>query len=179
MTGDARESWRRAASFAARAHRDGVRLDGVTPYFAHPARVAITVATVFGCDCPDAITIALLHDVIEDTTADYEDVLEEFGAEVADAVSALSKHPALPEPEREADYDDRLSRADWRARLVKLADVLDNMSDTGPGTPPEKLARLADRAERAVALAKADAEPLMPRAVEIVEEALGSFRAGL
>lgn len=175
MTADASGCWRRAASFAARAHRDGRRLDGVTPYFAHPARVALTVSSIFGCGCPAALTIALLHDVIEDTSADYEDVLEEFGREVADAVSALSKHPALPEAEREADYDDRLSRADWRARLVKLADVLDNMSDAGPGTPPGKLARLADRAERAIKLAQTDTEPVVSRAAEIVEEALRSF----
>ena len=36
--------WMRAASFAARAHGAQRRKDGLTPYFAHPARVAVTVA---------------------------------------------------------------------------------------------------------------------------------------
>src|SRR5688500_19144302 len=93
--------WQRAASFAARFHQGQLRKDGTTPYIAHPFRVAMTVRDVFGVDDPIALAAALLHDVIEDTTADYDDLEREFGAEVARVVAALTKDMRLPEAARE------------------------------------------------------------------------------
>ena len=72
-----------AASFAARAHRHQVRKDGQTPYAAHPFRVCLVVQYVFRIDDPKVLTTALLHDTIEDTTTDYDDIAERFGADVA------------------------------------------------------------------------------------------------
>src|SRR5687768_1806066 len=123
-------AWQQAASFAARAHAGQLRKDGRTPYVAHPVRVALTVRHVFGIDDETALVAALLHDVIEDTKTDYDDLAEEFGRDAADAVAALTKDGRLPEPEREAAYDRQLSAASWQARLVKLADVYDNFCDT-------------------------------------------------
>lgn len=40
----------KAASFATSRHRDQLRTDGVTPYFAHATRVALTILTAFQCD---------------------------------------------------------------------------------------------------------------------------------
>lgn len=65
-----------AASFAARAHRHQVRKDGRTPYTAHPFRVCLVVRHVFGHDDPRMLQAALLHDTIEDTTTDYDDLAE-------------------------------------------------------------------------------------------------------
>src|SRR4051812_46252666 len=121
--------WQRAASVAARFHQGQVRKDGKTPYIAHPFRVAMTVRDVFGVDDPVALAAALLHDVIEDTTADYDDLEEQFGAEVADVVAALTKDMRRPNDQREAESDRQLAAAPWQARLVKLADVYDNVSD--------------------------------------------------
>ena len=73
--------WQSAASFAARAHRGQLRKDGATPYAAHPTRVAMTVAFLFGFDDEEILVAALLHDVIEDTTVDYDDLLGHFGEE--------------------------------------------------------------------------------------------------
>lgn len=152
--------WQDAASFAARSHRNQVRKDGRTPYFAHCVRVAFTISQVFGCDDEVAITAALLHDTIEDTTTDYEDISEHFGEEVAEIVAAVTKNMALPEKEREREYDERLSKADWRARLIKLGDTYDNLCDavTVPQEEAAKRKRESrERAERALELAKADA----------------------
>ncbi|MCL4222681.1 MAG: HD domain-containing protein [Phycisphaerales bacterium] len=164
--------WQRAASFAARAHAGGLRKDGCTPYVAHPFRVAMTVRHVFGCDDDVAIAAALLHDTIEDTATDYDEIHEHFGARVADCVAALTKNKSLPEGEREAAYDAHLARGPWQARLVKLADVYDNTIDRTPRTPQtaEKMGRLRARALR---LAAADADrPEVARAIEAVR-ALG------
>src|SRR5688572_4091330 len=86
-----------AASFAARAHRHQLRKDGQTPYVAHPFRVCLVVRHVFGIDDPDTLAVALLHDTIEDTTTDYDDLAERLGGRVAAAVAALSKDMRLPE----------------------------------------------------------------------------------
>lgn len=153
-------TWQKAASLAARAHAHQRRKDGETPYIAHPFRVAMTVRDVFGCDDPAAIVIALLHDTIEDTTVDYDDILLGFGVEVADGVAALTKNKSLREDRREADYDRGLAHADWRARLVKLADTFDNLSELAPGNEPDaaaRLSRLVERCNRAIRLATPDA----------------------
>jgi (p)ppGpp synthase/HD superfamily hydrolase len=125
----AKQIWQRAAAFAARAHMTQYRKDGSTPYFSHPARVAMTVSHVFGCDDEVALAAAFLHDTIEDTKTDYDDIDKNFGKQVADCVAALTKNMILAEARRERDYYDRLRKSDWRARLVKLADSYDNYCD--------------------------------------------------
>jgi len=160
--------WQKAASFAARAHRHQTRRDGKTPYVAHVFRVAMTVRDVFGCDDEVCLAAALLHDTIEDTGADFDEIAEGFGAEVARCVAALTKNMSLPEAERESDYDARLAKADWRARLVKLADQYDNLSDLCGGDAAF-CARAVKRAHRAVKLAEADnGNPAVDRAAAAV-----------
>ena len=165
--------WQAAASLAARAHDGQRRKDARTPFVAHPMRVALTVAGVFGCTDPVVIAIALLHDVIEDTTTDYDELAEEFGDEVARGVAALTKNKSLPEPEREREYDARIGAADWRARLVKLADCYDNYSDaeTAAAYP-----RLRERARRAIDLARVDAttRPEIARGIASLESLLSA-----
>ena len=121
--------WRKAAGFAARKHAGQFRKDRQTPYIAHPFRVAMTVRHTFASNDPVALAAALLHDVIEDTTADYDDLDEAFGREVADVVAALTKDMRMREEAREEAYDVQLKAAPWQARLVKLADVYDNLVD--------------------------------------------------
>lgn len=178
MENATRPLWQEAASFAARAHRHQVRKDGQTPYVAHPFRVAMTIRDIFGCDDQAAIAAAILHDTIEDTTTDFDDLLGAFGEEVARTVAAMTKNMALPEKEREAAYDAQLAKAGWRARLVKLADVYDNLMDT-ESKRPHKLDDMLDKCRRAVALARGDAgeHPVMRLAVERVEALAAGQRA--
>ena len=85
-----------AAAFAARCHQGHFRKDGVTPYISHPFRVCLIVRDLFGVDDPNVLMAALLHDTIEDTTTDFDDVAEEFGPDVAAWTGALSKDSRLP-----------------------------------------------------------------------------------
>jgi guanosine-3',5'-bis(diphosphate) 3'-pyrophosphohydrolase len=149
--------WQRAASFSAWKHRHQVRKDGKTPYAAHPFRVAMAVREVFGCDDPAALAAALLHDTLEDTLTDYDELEEAFGEEVANIVVSLTKNMMLPDEEREDEYDDRLGDADWRARLIKLGDVFDNLSDL-PDATPEKRQDMLDKCRRAIDLAEDDVD---------------------
>jgi guanosine-3',5'-bis(diphosphate) 3'-pyrophosphohydrolase len=158
--------WQKAASYAARAHKHQSRRDGQTPYFAHPCRVALTVLAVFGCDDEGVLTAALLHDTIEDTLSDFDEIEEEFGRATADLVGALTKNKGLREAEREKDYDRRLAAAGWRAVIIKLADCYDNVSDAGSA---ERRRSAVKKARRALELAKPHAtRPEVARAIKAV-----------
>src|SRR5689334_5747383 len=80
-----------AVSFAARAHRHQIRKDGQSPYVAHVFRVCLIVRHVFGIDDPRALMAAALHDAIEDTTTDFDDLEAAFGREVAGWAATLCK----------------------------------------------------------------------------------------
>ena len=81
------------------------------------------------------------------------------------------------EAAREADYDGRLAKADWRARLIKLADVYDNYCDlVNRSDAAEKRADMAKKCRRAISLARAG-EPQhaeTSRAISAVEALLGA-----
>ncbi len=135
----------RAASFAARKHNGQMRADNVTPYFSHVARVTLVLVHLFGVDDEDTITAALLHDTLEDTATDYDEIAHIFGAQVANYVVLLTKNPLLPKREREQDYKARLSTAPEQVIIAKMADLYDNLSDR---INSHKLRRTAATAER-------------------------------
>ena len=118
-----------AAAFAARAHRHQLRKDGQTPYVSHTFQVCLVVRHVFGFDDPKMLAAALLHDTIEDTATDCDDIIERFGPDVARWVAALTKDMRLPNDEREAAYCRTLASADWQVKVCKLADIYDNLGD--------------------------------------------------
>jgi len=158
--------WQKAISHATRKHRNQFRKDGVTPYIAHPMRVMMVIRDVFGVDDEVVLAAAVLHDTIEDTTSDYDEIEERFGADVADIVSALSKDMRVPWERREVEYLAQLADFDWRARLIKLGDVYDNLCDS-----PESMKKGArKKAEKAIALA--EGEPELALAVSTVRELL-------
>jgi guanosine-3',5'-bis(diphosphate) 3'-pyrophosphohydrolase len=169
--------WQSAAAFAARAHQHQLRKDGKTPYVAHVYRVATTLMLVFGCNDEEAIAAAILHDTIEDTATDYDDIQEHFGDQIARIVAALTKNMLLPEDAREKDYDHRLAQADWRARLIKLADTYDNFIDKAELSPQTRRALIA-KCRRAIELARHDVarHPESRRAVAAVEGLLRKAR---
>lgn len=120
----------RAVSFAARHHEGQFRKDGRTPYIAHPARVLTILTGIFGVTDPDVLAAGVLHDTIEDTLADCDDLIEEFGERVAGFVALLTKDKRLPEEERERTYFETLAAAPLEVKLCKLADTYDNLDDS-------------------------------------------------
>jgi (p)ppGpp synthase/HD superfamily hydrolase len=143
---DARRLVLEAASFAARAHHGQMRKDNATPYVSHVFRVCLLVRDVFGFDDPAMLITALLHDTIEDTTTDFDDIEELCGRQIAGWVALLTKNKSLPEAERERDYVQRLLEAPWQVQACKLADVFDNLTDL-PRLPPERRRHSLARAE--------------------------------
>jgi guanosine-3',5'-bis(diphosphate) 3'-pyrophosphohydrolase len=172
-----------AVAYASRKHRHQVRKDGFTPYASHVVRVAMTATLLFGSASQTVLLAALLHDLIEDTTTDYEDISDRFGEAVAEAVVALTKNMALPEAQREQEYDARLASGPWEALVVKLADVYDNVCDleTYPiAERAEQTRKARERCERAVALASKHegAHPEIARGIAMVRELLRSTASG-
>lgn len=169
-----------ALAFAADKHRDQRRKDeGASPYINHPIALADVLVNEGGVTETTVICAALLHDTIEDTTTDFEDIESRFGTDVAAMVSALTKNMALPEPEREREYDQRLGAADWRVRLVKLADTYDNFADALETEGMDhKLNDHYDKCVRAIELARKDeaAHEASARAVALVRELIAPYR---
>ena len=165
--------WQQAAAFAARAHKNQVRKDGLTPYFSHPVRVMMTISLVFGETDEELLSAALLHDTIEDTTTDYDELMEEFGPTVADAVAAMSKDMRLIESKREKAYDEQLAKGPWQGRLIKLGDVYDNLMDTFAGKTNRDF---LEKARRALKLAAN--EPRLKKAHDIVAALVASIEQG-
>ena len=122
----------RARAFASQAHAsiDQRRKYTGLPYIVHPEAVAdLVAATGAG---PEVIAAAWLHDVVEDTPVELEQVRQEFGDEVAALVDDLpdvSRRSDGNRAARMAIDREHTARADVRAKTVKLADVVDNLTD--------------------------------------------------
>lgn len=129
MIDDSIQLMLKAASYAARKHSDQRRADGMTPYFAHVARVTLITRHLFKVSDQDVLTATLLHDVIEDTNTDHDEIAEIFGTRVAKFVILLTKNKMLSKKLREKDYERRLRRAPEAIQIAKLADAFDNLSD--------------------------------------------------
>jgi guanosine-3',5'-bis(diphosphate) 3'-pyrophosphohydrolase len=132
-----------AVSFAARKHVGQLRKDNVTPYIAHPVRVMTILATVFQVEDPEVLAAAVLHDTIEDTATDRDELIEKFGEGVAEMVAILSKDKRKSETPREQEYFEGLRNARIEVRLCKLADLYDNLSDAANLLPTSRSKTIA------------------------------------
>ena len=168
----------KAISFAARAHRHQLRKDGMTPYISHPMRVMFIARDLFGVTDPKILAAAVLHDTIEDTTIDYDDLKEQFGEEVATWVAALTKDTRLPEDERERVYGEALISGGNPVIFCKLADMYDNLKDSSnlsPAAQHKTLARVRYYLDQIKPGTRNDSET----ACQIVEQALKDIHLGL
>ena len=131
---------RRAAAICAVAHSGQTDKQGMA-YASHPFCVAVRTRS----RDPRVIACALLHDVVEDTPTEVDDlVMQGIPHDVADAVDAMSRRAGEPY----GAYIDRVA-GNPLAATVKLADLEDN-SDPERGEIPASLSRRYDRAGRAL-----------------------------
>jgi guanosine-3',5'-bis(diphosphate) 3'-pyrophosphohydrolase len=120
----------KAYIYAARMHEGQTRKSG-DPYFIHPVSVAHIIADMHLDGA--SVCAALLHDVIEDTSATERDIEAIFGSEIAflvDGVTKLGKINFISKEDQQAESFRKMLVAmarDIRVLLVKLADRLDNM----------------------------------------------------
>ncbi len=136
---------RRAYIFGADAHAGQRRLSG-EPYIHHPLAVAAILAEMqLDHKC---LMAAILHDVIEDTNAVKEQLVDVFDEEIAvlvDGVSKLTQIDFRSHADAQAANLRKMLLAmtkDIRVILIKLGDRLHNMRTIGV-MPPEKQRRIA------------------------------------
>ncbi len=110
------------------AHEGQVRNgSGGMPYVEHPIRVAALLDEHDYRE--EVLAAALLHDVIEDSDLDLDEIREEFGAEVAGLVGALTDDESIDSyRERKAEHRERVAAADGDAMAIYGADKLTNSS---------------------------------------------------
>jgi GTP diphosphokinase / guanosine-3',5'-bis(diphosphate) 3'-diphosphatase len=125
----------KAAAFAAEKHRNQRRKDAEgSPYINHPIQLAYILVQARVED-PIVLAAALLHDTIEDTETTQEEIEIVFGHEIANIVAECTDDKDLAKAERKQAQIDHAAKISPRAKLVKLADKIANVSDI-IGAPP-------------------------------------------
>ena len=120
----------KAYNYAKENHGDQLRKSG-EPYIIHPLQVAYILAELELDE--STICSALLHDVVEDTSVTHQDLINEFGNEIAemvDGVTNLSRLNYKTVEEEQVENYRKMFLAmgkDIRVIMIKLADRLHNM----------------------------------------------------
>ena len=101
------------------------------PYVVHLSNVTmeIIIAAAYSdnFDLDFAVQVALLHDTIEDTSANFDELKNNFGIEIANAVSALTKNTDLPKEQQMQDSLTRIKKLQSEVWAIKLADRITNL----------------------------------------------------
>ncbi len=136
---------RQAYRFADEAHLGQMRKNG-DPYITHPIAVA-QQCTEWKLDA-QALSAALMHDVLEDCGITKAEMIERFGPAVADLVDGLTKLDKLEFDSREQNQAESFRKMllamarDVRVILIKLADRTHNMRTMGD-MPRSKWGRIS------------------------------------
>jgi guanosine-3',5'-bis(diphosphate) 3'-pyrophosphohydrolase len=126
----------RAADFAARAHVMHRRKGNLQePYVNHLAEVAVLLAEA--TDGRDAALIAAgwLHDTLEDTDTEREELEKYFGEEIASVVAEVTDDKSLPRAERKRLQIENAPSKSVKARMLKIADKTSNVRALAKSPP--------------------------------------------
>ena len=131
--------------YAADAHETQFRSSG-EPYIIHPIAVCNNLAQI-QMDF-STIIAALLHDVVEDTEVNIEEIRFLFGDKVSELVEGVTKLTRLSGKTKNETHAESMRKMilamvkDIRVIVIKLADRLHNMETIG-AMPPKKQAKKA------------------------------------
>lgn len=115
----------KAKAFAIKAHEGQHRKTSKEPYITHPIRVAERLETIDSSE--DLICAGYLHDVVEDTPYEMEDIRKHFGKKVQELVSAHTEDKSKSWRERKAHTIAMIKHADKNVKYLIVADKLDNL----------------------------------------------------
>lgn len=115
-------------------HKGQVRKYTGEPYFTHCEAVAERVSDFINehpeyfPNAEEVITAALLHDVVEDTDATFDDIIEYFGEMTAKYVYYLTKPPEFAgnREQRKTIFNSKLALAPLEVKVIKFFDVMHN-----------------------------------------------------
>ena len=130
FTEEEKETVKKAYEYAENLHKGQVRQSG-EPYIIHPLNVAYILSEIHAD--VDTICAALLHDTLEDTPIQKEDIIEQFNEEVANLVDGVTKLAKMNFSSKQAQNLANTRKIitgiteDVRIIIIKLADRLHNM----------------------------------------------------
>jgi (p)ppGpp synthase/HD superfamily hydrolase len=126
----------RAADFAARAHVTQRRKgDAQEPYVNHLIEVALLLTEATGGADPMLIAAGWLHDTLEDTATEREELEARFGPEVAAIVAEVTDDKSLKKAERKRLQIATTPKKSRQARLLKIADKTSNLRSMALSPP--------------------------------------------
>lgn len=134
-----------ALEFATKKHEGQFRKDGKTPYVSHPKRVAELVRKYVRANGKDydltsfgmgrsMVAAMYLHDTVEDCGVTIKEIREEFGPDIAILVDWMTNKThgmKAPRADRKRLDRERLAKAPKEAKIIKMLDRIDNLSDGG------------------------------------------------
>jgi guanosine-3',5'-bis(diphosphate) 3'-pyrophosphohydrolase len=127
-----------ALAFAADKHRNQRRKDAdASPYINHPIALANLLLNEAGVEDQRVLIAAILHDTIEDTDTTEQELVKDFGKDVADIVLEVTDDKSLPKAERKRLQIEHAAHISRRAKLVKLADKICNLRDIAASPPAD------------------------------------------
>ena len=130
LTSEEKEKVRHALKLSEEAHSNQLRKSG-DPFIIHPLEVA-KILTSIKLDA-DSIVAGLLHDTLEDTNLNIEEINKNFGDEIVELVEGLTKINKYSLKVKNQKFGENYKKLilattkDLRVILVKLADRLHNM----------------------------------------------------
>lgn len=131
----------KAYVYSAKVHQGQVRLSG-EPYLSHPLEVA-HILTRMKMDMISVVA-GLLHDTLEDTDAQLDEIERLFGKETANIVDGLTKIGKMQFSTQEVRQAENMRKmilamaTDIRVIMVKLSDRLHNMQTLGFQAPKKQ-----------------------------------------
>ena len=118
----------KAAVFGAERHSQQRRKGAAAePYINHLLEVAQLASSALSGPDTNLVIAALLHDSIEDAGVTKEELVQTFGADVAELVAEVTDDKSLPKQERKRLQIINAPKKSVRAQVIKLADKISNV----------------------------------------------------
>ncbi|MCP3031753.1 HD domain-containing protein [Halobacillus sp. A1] len=115
----------KAEAFAVKAHQGQKRKSSNEDYIVHPIRVAETLKQAGSSE--ELVCAGYLHDVVEDTPYELEDIEREFGSRVRSLVAAHTEDKTKSWYERKAHTIETVRISSIDVKSLIIADKLDNL----------------------------------------------------
>ena len=133
------------------------------PYVVHPANV-VQLLVQHGVTDEATLTIAWLHDTLEDTKLTYQEIHRVFGQNIADGVLALTQQGDR------TTYNAQILAAPNNIQMVKLCDTLDNLTTLHCLSPTGIVRKIRECEEMYIPMAQQLCPPLAKKIQSYVQE---------
>lgn len=170
--------WKKAVDFANKYHtkagqyrigKNGEKL----PYITHIYEVMKILTNEANITSDIVLTVAALHDTIEDTECTFEDIAQTFGEDIAEAVMLLSREDGQ-------DFDEYSKKIFTSKKFpwlgsVKLADRIHNMRTYPETKNYEKIKYKYDETLRAVTPYAEEQSPILAQKLSETMDMIKDF----